>query len=635
MPLPSTLPTSLSISGVVGSVYSTTGFRWDYAIDSLPFLSGANRQYPIVRETAQLRKQQWDTSGEAGENSLEGWWLRSQASFHGGAGLTFLDVADTSDTSTANKFIRFHSSKNVNVWEPGKVTLLPLATAHAVSGIVDGTELTLGDGSNYACLINATQIVFASTTTTTAYTPASGTQYAVTTDGSYLYLATSSGLWSAPIPASLAAPVWTKEYTYTASNGTLAFVKSRIMLGLDNSVYEMAPHPAGMPAALPTAKYTHPDTTWRWLYFTEMSSAIYAAGNNGVRGSIVKFVLSNTTGAVPTLSGGAVAAQLPAGEVVHSAQGYMGAYMGIGTNKGVRVAVADSNGDLTYGPLLFSSPGGPVTTWSARDRWLFCGVTAGVDGVSGIYRIDLSTQVGDLRFAYATDLNNDATDAAVVAAVCHVGSSDQYLYATATAAYVTHLTSLASSGYLRTSRIRYGTLEPKHFKLYKLRGPALAGAISVQVLDSTDSIGASYTYGTGDTPAQDVSVTPATPQDFMSLKFTFNRGTTPSTGAEMWGFQFKALPGSTRTRMIQLPLLCFDFERDKLGNRRGGAGTAASRLFALELAERTGTPVLLQDFTSGETQSCVIDQVRFIQDEPPSGNKGFGGLILLTLRTLV
>lgn len=634
MPL-SVLPGSLSISGSVGSVYASTGFRWDYAINSLPFLSGANRQYPIVRETAQVRKQQWDTSGEPGENSLEGWWLRSQSSFHGGAGLTFLDV---DEQNTATNFTRYHSSVNVDVWTEGKVTLLPAVNANTtMSGVVDGTEVTYGDGTAGAVLVTASTVWSTdsggggSGTVTTATV---GTNYAVTTNGSHVFLATSSGLYSAAVP-SISVNIGTpaKQYTYTATNGTLAFVKSRIMLGLDNSIYEIPPYPATPPAALPTAKYTHPDPNWRWTYFTEMNNAIYAVGNNGVRGAIVKFVLGNTTGSIPTLTGAAAALQLPAGEVPYSAQGYMGSYMGIGTNKGVRIATGDTNGDLTYGPLLFSSTG-PVRSWTARDRFLYCGVPAGVDGASGIYRIDLSTQVGELRFAYATDVNKPG-DTGVVEVVCHFGSSSAYMFCTPTATYWTHLTQLATSGYLRTPRVRYGTLEPKHFKLYRLRGPALSGTISVQTLDSYDAVGSSYTYGTGDTPNQDTAITPATPQDFMSLKITLNRSATDATlGAEMWGYQFKGLPASTRNRMIQLPLLCYDFERDRLGNRRGGVGTASDRLFALETAERDGTPVQLQDYTTGELVNCVIDQVRFIQDEPPSGAAGFGGLIILTLRTL-
>ncbi len=632
-----TLPQSLSTSGAAGATYTTSGFGWHYAINDLPWLSGANRQYPIVRESAPLRKQQFDTASAPGENALDNWWLRSQSSFHGGAGQVFYDI-DSND-STAS--IRFHSSRNVDVWTQGKVSLLPETTSVSVAGVVDGTEITYTGGTNAAFLVTATQyhiVTGSGAVTSSAWSAGSKAPQSVTTDGSYIYVATAEGVYSSPIGAAPGAMIWTKEYaipTPPDKNVFLAFVKARIMLAAGQSIYELPPHPAGMPAALPTANYTHPDPAWTWTGITELSNAIYCVGNNGVRGVVVKFVLSNTTGAVPVLSGATVAAELPSGEVVWSAMGYLGAYMGIGTNKGVRIAAADGNGDLSYGPLLFSSSG-PVRGWSARDRFLYCGVTAGIEGDSGIYRIDLSTQISELRFAYATDVNvaGDTTSSRVV---CHVGASDQYLYGTVNGTYRTHATNKATTGWLRTSRVRYGTLEPKDFRLYKVRGPAPNGGLSVQVLDQYDTAGVAYSYSTTVPPGDsDIAITsPAEPQDFVSLRFTLTRsGTDSAVSPEVWAYQLKALPGGSRQRMVQVPLLCFDWERDSNGNRRGGEGTAMTRLYALESLEREGATVQYQDFVTGETATAAIEQIRFVQDAPPSGASGFGGIVVATLRLL-
>lgn len=638
MLLPSALPGSLSISGAGGSLYTTTGFRWVYAINDLPFLSGASRQYPIVRESAPSRKQQFDAAESPGEQTLSGWWLRSQTSFHGGAGQIFLDRTTGDEVS----FTRFHSSRNVDVWEQGTVTLLQAAKkagGSPVAALVDATEITFTDGTHAALGITAaaTHIVTSTGVTTAAWTASAKALQSVTTDGSYVYVVSADGVYAAAIPSTPGAFTWAKEYTVTTPPDLvchLAFVKSRLMLGAGKSVYELPPHPVGPPVALPTANYTHTVTGWHWTGFTELGPAIYAIGNNGVRGSIIKFILSNTTGAVPTLSGGAVAAQLPSGEVVYSALGYMGAFMGLGTSAGVRVATADGNGDLTYGPLLFGSTTA-IRGWSARDRFLYCAVTGGIDGDSGVYRIDLSTEVAALRFAYATDLSwdGDSTDCAVV---CHLGSSDILAFGTGTDTYITDTANLAAEGYIRTSRIRFGTLEPKSFAQIKTRGPSLAGGLSVQILDQYDNAGSSYTYTTQASPGEsDISITsPAVPQDFVSVKYTLTRSSgTPSTGAEMWGYQLRALPVAMRQRMIQVPLLCFDWERDSLGNRRGSEGSAMLRLFNLEDLEQDAS-VMFQDLSTGETAQCAIEQIRFMQDAPPTGMSGFGGVILLTLRTL-
>lgn len=633
------LPASLGLSDVFSSLYTNVGFRYNYAIGGLPFLSGASREHPIVRETAPVRKQQLDTTSAPGEQSLEGWWLRSQSSFHGGAGLLYADPVGSEEP-----IIRFRASRNVLVSTEGEVSLLNAARkagATPIAGVTDATEFDYGDGTQAAFVVAASayHVVTASTVYSYTFTASATALSSVTTDGAHVYVSAADGIWSAPIPATAGgAWVWTKEYTISGGTVTsthMAYVKKRVMLGLGGSIYELVPHPAGAPAALTSPKYTAPETTWAWTGFTETATAIYAVGNNTVRGSIIKLVLA-TDGSVPTLTSGAVAAQLPSGEVPWSAMGYLGGFVGIGTNKGVRVAVSDEDGDLTYGPLLFETTT-PVKGWTARDRFLFCGVTQGVDGDSGVYRIDLSTQVAEMRFAYATDLNY-AGDTTTCAAVANIGSSNLLLFCTANETYVEDTTTKAESGYLQTARVRFSTLEPKLYKLVKARGPALTGPLSVTVLDQYDNEAGSYTYPEGQGPGEsDVGISsPAEAQDFLSLKFTLARDDVDvSQGAELWGYQLKALPGTLRQRMIQLPLLCYDWEEDILGNKTGGEGTAVSRLLALEDLERTGNTLVLQDFDASTNTTCVIEQVRFQQTAPPDRAKGFGGIVTVTVRTVL
>lgn len=635
------LPGSLSISNTQGGLFTPSGFRFDYAIGGLPFLSGASREFPITRETVQIRKQQFDNSNAPGEQSLDGWWLRSQQSFHGGAGLAYADVGQTT-TSAGDpiNLIRFRMSRNVDVWTQGEVSLLPeagTATGTPIASTVDATEFVYDDGTPAAMYVagSTISVVLASSVVSSSFaaTTAAAIQ-SVASDGSYMYLACADGVYAAQIPATSAtAFTWAKEYTVAGTIVHINFLKQRLMLGVDNKVYELAVHPAGPPAALPTVKYTDTDTGMKILSFAESTTAIYAVGNNGVRGVVLKFALSDT-GTIPTLTGGAVALQLPSGEVPYSAFGYLGTFVGLGTSKGARVAVANDTGDLSYGPLLFTSTA-PVKGWSARDRFLWCGVSGGHDGDSGLYRIDLGLEVSDTRFAYATDIG-PAGDTSVAGPVAHLGSSDRITFATGNNIYVEG-TDLAVTGYLQTARIRYGTLEPKLFKLLRVRGPALQGPLAFSVVDELDSESGAYNFSEGESPGiGDVAITsPAEPQDFVSLKFALNRDdVTPSVGAMFTGYQLKALPATIRQRLIQLPLLCFDLETDAAGNRHGATGTATDRLSELEDLERTGNSVILQDLSTGTSQACVIEQIRFQQTGPPPVHSGYGGLILLTLRTI-
>jgi hypothetical protein len=90
-------------------------------IDRIPFWLAIRKDTPYQRETAQFQRDQVDQQPEAGEQSLAGWWTRSQMSFHYGAGLDYLD---TTARPTPEDRLRFKTSRNVDVWTPGQVTRL-------------------------------------------------------------------------------------------------------------------------------------------------------------------------------------------------------------------------------------------------------------------------------------------------------------------------------------------------------------------------------------------------------------------------------------------------------------------------------------------------------------------------------
>jgi hypothetical protein len=120
-----------SLSNPAGSTnYSATGEAYDVAIAGLPFFLLNSDESPYRRVTAQYRKQQIDQSREPGEQTLTGWWLRSQSSFHFGQGIKFFEpIQDES--------LRFQytESKGVNVWTKGQATLLnSCASQHIVTG---------------------------------------------------------------------------------------------------------------------------------------------------------------------------------------------------------------------------------------------------------------------------------------------------------------------------------------------------------------------------------------------------------------------------------------------------------------------------------------------------------------------
>ena len=103
---------------------------FDISIGGQPFFLLNDDNNPYRRVTAQYRKNQVDMSREPGEQTLTGWWLRSQSSFHLGQGITFYEP-------TQDESLRFQYtySKGCDVWTKGQVTLLPTTfTTHFTTG---------------------------------------------------------------------------------------------------------------------------------------------------------------------------------------------------------------------------------------------------------------------------------------------------------------------------------------------------------------------------------------------------------------------------------------------------------------------------------------------------------------------
>jgi hypothetical protein len=119
------------LSNPAGSTnYSATGVAYDIAIAGQPFFVNASDDTPYRRVTAQYRKQQIDQTREPGEQTLTGWWLRSQSSFHYGQGIKFFEPIN-------DESLRFQytESKGVDIWTKGQATLLPSClNVHTVTG---------------------------------------------------------------------------------------------------------------------------------------------------------------------------------------------------------------------------------------------------------------------------------------------------------------------------------------------------------------------------------------------------------------------------------------------------------------------------------------------------------------------
>ena len=633
------------------SIWQNTDIAYDVAIGGMPFIYAISDQNPYIRQTAPFRKDQFDNQTEPGEQSLTGWWLRSQSSFHEGTGITFYDPALLPGDST----YRFADSKGVNVWEIGQATLLRSSTqGHNVTGPIEANGRAFQQlrsiqwsGTNGVLLHDEYDVdkIDTAGTVTHFIDYNSGTDdrvYAICDDGTTAFWVTNDTGPSGKLEVNKKALTGTSSTTatvmftavgITVENATMEYVKERIIMCANNSVYEFSSNAS----SLPTAVYTHGDADHIFTSITASGTAIYVAGYSGVQSNIYKFTLS-TNGTMPTLTQAITAAELPAGEVVHKIYYYLGRMM-IGTSKGIRIANVDADGSLTYGPLVVETSQ-PCYDFAARDRYIWC--ATGVDGAPGVIRIDLSNEISTLVFPYANDVYYPGVSGFKTTSCAFLGDTDRLAYCTAKTGatdgylYSESASTLMTTGYLTTGYIRYNTLEPKNFKRLLARGEYTYGSMT---LETVDADGTEYDVISYDATVPPVEVTTSQPtgsQEYLAYKFILYRdGTDTTKGPTFKGYQAKATIATPRQRVIRFPVYCFDVETDKYNVMVGYEGRAFDRIGQLEAIEEDGDVVTWQDLTTGESRQCVIEQITFNRATPPDrGFTGYGGILTMTIRTV-
>lgn len=628
------LPFNVGQPGFISNIWTNTTVAYDVAIGGLPFFYGINDLRPYERQTAPYKKQQFDNSTEPGEQTLEGWWLRSQSSFHRGSGIVFFDPSAGEEV-----LFRFTNSQGVNVWTKGEVKLLKdtveVHTSANKMRIVSANDDTndcvvFTDGSNIKKLI-----MVDNTPTITTYALAAGHSnqifQSLTTDGSRYFAADTVGIHRGFIGGTTSDAT---TYATGTDRVVINYVKQRLFAGVTNALYELDPNisPVGSHAtvALPTAHFTHPNAGWNWTAIAESGPAIYAAGYAGNQSAIFKVTVKDDA----TLNAATVTAELPIGETVEALFSYLG-FMMIGTNKGARAAIiSDETGDISYGPLIFEAPNG-VHGFAANDRFIWC--ASGANGNTGLIRIDLSEQITPLRFAFAPDLEHSATQ--TTTQVVFLGTRPTFL-ADNSAIYV-ESTAVKTAGFIQTGFIRYGTLEPKNFKRIRARGDYSSGGLLIAPVDEDGTVYETAIYNKILGTPEISIINPPGSQEYVSFRFTLSRledptdvdSTLDTLGPTFKGYQVRSLPATPRQRLVQLPLYCYDLETDRYNVQVGYDTRAFERVKELENLESTGDEVIFQDFTTGEQSIAIIESVSFQRATPPSGGfSGFGGNLTVIIR---
>jgi hypothetical protein len=719
------------------STFELTDTAYDIVIDDLPFIVKVSNQDPYRRETAPYKKEQFDNSTEPGEQSLTGWWLRSQTSWHNGAGISFYEPG------TDYQYVshRFNDSRGIDVWTIGEATLLPeVIDVYTGDNLInaavgsDGTADVLVSGDSVGAL---KKITFSgdSAATATAYTISTHTAYpfsSVTTDGTNYYATCPRAIHTGPIGSDSDALAF-KFSNSDITNTFIKYVKGYVLLGLRQSIYNISIVPSGASRTtsshghssgvdtLPSTLKTHINPNWIWNDATAGPNAIYMSGNAGNNGEIWQVLFDEATNSID-MPGATMVVSLPDGETVNAIHYYLGV-LAVGTSRGLRICPINGNGQVAIGPLLYENGYYPVSGFTEEGNYIYAATKADNEDASNTHacliRVDLSAQFDDGTYAFAHDLeyrssvneayvisnkaltSNVATLTTNVPHDFNVGNTvtvsgvDATFNGTYTVTAVTsttfsyaktatNVTSVASggsvsetasdseatevysvnnrivmvveedegtntgelhiesatlkrdTGWLKTGKIRYGTIEPKFFRYINVQCTTGQGdTIVVATIDKNGLENSIVTLSEGLSNQDVLIVTPSTKQEYMAFKFTFNNVTDDQDLPVMEAYQIKSTPATRRQRMYQYPLSCYDNEMDKFSAVFGYTGRAMEYIQRIEAIEETGKFVNVTDYRTGEQYQGVIEEVRFTNESSPDkNNNGFGGLLLVTVRKL-
>ena len=410
-----------------------------------------------------------DQSTEPGEAAInpQGLWRRSQSSWHYGAGQEYSDTADAEP-------YRFRSSKGIDVWNRGELSMLP-DTTQVYASVQDNLYMATAGSRIYGTENQTLQFTTDFVTFTTVTSTAASKLYSITSDGYNVFYSYANG----DIDQTNAGGTTSSAYITGIEAGYLRYVKGRLMVagqGTDkHKIWNITTAP-GSNANNPGALYTHPNTQFTWVGFAAGQNFIYAAGHAGNKTLIYKITIQpdGTSLTIPTVAG-----ELPFGEIVTTVEGYLG-YVLIGLENGFRFCSSDENGNLIIGPLIRT--GTSVKCFAGIGAFVYFGWTNYDSTSTGIGRMNIADQVSVNQPAYSSDLM--VTGQGAVLDLHEFGDAPIFTIS-GLGAYRQHPTDLVASGTIDTGIYRWGVPDAKFVPKWDLRTEPLNGTVALSVSNDT------------------------------------------------------------------------------------------------------------------------------------------------------
>lgn len=615
------VPTPLSRA--MQAAATGSGYKLDVTIAGIPFNMKPTQENPWLWTVKEDRRDQFDNSREAGEQSFGYWWLRSQSTYHGGAGQTF---SDTGTVDPAIARTRFYSSTGMNVFSTqGQVTPYPAASSTAISTIVRAVpfvrsgvnKIAVARGDNDTVdFYNVSPYAFDQNV---SLTEAATVCRDIATDGERLFVAINNKIIridAAGAQVDIATLTFTKAVR-------LGYAKQRLILTHGGSVYEVDTDPGAPPVALGAGqlKFTVKTPNWQFSDIADGPNAIYLAGFAGLTGQIYR-IGETESGGTLTLGAGALSMSLPTGEIPYALQFYVNSLFVIGTSSGARVGNFTPYGAPQYGALSFDRE--PVRAVGALAS------TAILGGDSATWFLDLGNQIDQAgRYPYAHYHTKVSTANQNYVSIVTSGAVGAPAVFPVTDHHIER-DSADGVGILTSSWFTFNTTEPKQSYYIAITAKLPTGGsfpndtavITVETYEGSqlsfplaaDSSRSTWEFGLNALPASQA----------YRVKIQINTGVGVNFVTSV---QIKAMPQEKRYEQQVYPLMVADYEQTSSGQICGYDNFGRDRLrLLMDLAETNPTVTLVNNVT-GDSFTTQLRNVEFNQGHgiaPAPGRKVTG-----------
>lgn len=618
--VPSEIPTDLAQQAQQSAV---SGYSLDVSVDGIPFNLDPSGDNPLVWEVREDRREQFENSTEAGEQTFGFWWLRSQSTWHGGAGQTFLDTGIEDPSLTR---IRYADSYQMDVFsEIGQATPRGAATNTSITNAARGVpfvrsgvnKIAIAKGNTDSLdFYNASPFAF---DVNVSLSEGGAQCLDIATDGERLFVAINSKIIRID-EAGTQVDIATLSFSKPVR---LVYAKKRLMLAHGPTVYEVDTDPAVPPVALGAGqiKFVVKTPNWSFTDIAEGPNGIYLTGFAGLTGQV--WQLSETeSGGTVTLGAGTLQITLPTGEVPYAIFFYVNSLFVLGTSEGARVGSFTPDGRPQFGPLSFDLS--PVRAIGA------IGPTAIIGSDLGVYSIDLGTLTSRAgTYAYAH--RHDRTTGSAYNSIVTSGSIGSV------SVYAVHQTGIEresadSSGWIQSSWMTWSTTEPKRAYGIVIGARVETGTMTVTV-ENFEGDTASF-VATADTTRTvwefGLSLEASSAYRF---KVEFSAGTDVNF---LLSVQLKALPQERRYESVVLPLMLYNLEQTSGGFEIGYPNFALHRLQALVTMAKNNRTITVTINRLGVSYLCQVRDVQFRQTDGVHKQDGYlvGGMANLVLRVV-